>query len=111
MSDLIERQAAIDVLAEHEKSRGHNYTLFVDIVSECAEIIRDLPTVEAEPVRHGHWEKLHKTYGEDVDCGDYDWRCSECGKVDCHNIKVEVPYCWHCGAKMNSERREDAETH
>ena len=44
MDDLISRQAAIDALAEHEKSRGHNYTLFVDIVSECAEIIRNLPS-------------------------------------------------------------------
>lgn len=43
MQDLISRQAAIDALAEHEKSKGHNYSLFVDIVSECAEIIRDIP--------------------------------------------------------------------
>lgn len=76
----------------------YNYTDVLAYDIESAE------TVEAEPVRHGHWEKLHKTYGEDVDCGDYDWRCSECGKVDCHNIKVEVPYCWHCGAKMDEER-------
>jgi hypothetical protein len=46
MSDLIDRKAAIDALAEHEKSRGHNYTLFVDIVSECAEIIRNLPSAQ-----------------------------------------------------------------
>ena len=46
MGDLISRQAAIDALAKHEKSRGHNYTLFVDIVSECEEIIRDLPSAQ-----------------------------------------------------------------
>ena len=60
MSDLIDRQAAIDALAEHEKSRGHNYTLFVDIVSECAEIIRDLPPAQPETCegcKHlGKWE-------------------------------------------------------
>lgn len=50
MSDTISRQAAIDALAEHEKSRGHNYTLFVDIVSECAEIIRNLPSAQPEPL-------------------------------------------------------------
>lgn len=54
MSDLIERQAAIDALAKHEKSRGHNYTLFVDIVSECAEIIRDLPS--AQPETCAYWD-------------------------------------------------------
>ena len=49
MDELISRQAAIDALAKHEKSNGHNYTLFVDIVSECAEIIRDLPSAQPEP--------------------------------------------------------------
>ena len=44
--DTISRQEAIDALAKHEKSNGHNYTLFVDIVSECAEIIRDLDTCQ-----------------------------------------------------------------
>ncbi len=51
MDDIIYRQAAIDALAEHEKSRGHNYTLFVDIVSECAEIIRNLPSAQPEIIR------------------------------------------------------------
>ena len=46
--DLISRQAAIDALAKHEKSNGHNYTLFMDIVSECAEIIRDLPSAQSD---------------------------------------------------------------
>jgi hypothetical protein len=46
MGDTISRQAAIDALAKHEKSNGHNYTLFMDIVSECAEIIRDLPSAQ-----------------------------------------------------------------
>ena len=48
--DTISRQAAIDALAEHEKSRGHNYTLFVDIVSECAEVIRDLPPTQPDGI-------------------------------------------------------------
>jgi hypothetical protein len=45
-NDSISRQAAIDALAKHEKSKGHNYTMFVDVVSECAEIIRDLPPAQ-----------------------------------------------------------------
>ena len=49
-NDCISRKAAIDALAKHEKSNGHNYTLFVDIVSECAEIIRDLPSAHPEPL-------------------------------------------------------------
>ena len=54
MSDLISRKVAIDALAEHEKSKGHNYTFFVDVVRECAEIIRDLPSAQQwTPVSEG----------------------------------------------------------
>lgn len=61
--------------------------------------IENAPTIEAETVRHGYWIMLHKTHNVDED-NDYDWRCSECNHVDCHNINVEVPYCWNCGSKM-----------
>ena len=85
-------------------------------------------TVDAEPVRHGHWIMLHKTHNVDED-NDYDWKCSECNHVDCHNINVEVhgkwnivegmptqcslcgyyvkqktyKYCPNCGARMEND--------
>ncbi len=49
--DLISREAAIDALEKHEKSKGHNYSLFVGVVSECEEIIRNLPSATAD----GRW--------------------------------------------------------
>lgn len=58
-----------------------------------------------DAVQHGHWVMLHKTHNVDED-NDYDWRCSECNHVDCHNINVEVPYCWYCGALMDEEEAE-----
>ena len=59
------------------------------------------PTVDAEPVKHGHW----------VNKGFEPLRCSVCGiTVDAINgipwaIK-SFNYCPNCGAKMD-ERRED----
>ena len=44
MRDFIDREVALDMLAEHEKSQGHNYSLFRDVVSECAEVVRDVPS-------------------------------------------------------------------
>lgn len=97
LNDLISRQAAIDALAKHEKSKGHNYTLFVDIVSECAEIIRDLPTVKSE--RIGRWVPFDLTWGRSV------YACTACGDA------FEVPtvcgkpiyaYCPYCGARMEA---------
>lgn len=63
---------------------------------EICEMLNDAPTVEAEPIRHGHW-----------DCKGFEpVRCSVCGiTVDAINgipwaIKG-FKFCPHCGAKMD----------
>ena len=70
-------------------------------VCDFNRIINNQPTIDAEPVKHGHWIKENKVYPELPNDGDYYWYCSECGSQDQHNINVEVPFCWHCGAKMD----------
>ena len=63
------------------------------------EDITQMPTVEAEPIRHGHWEKSK----DDNDR----WRCSYCGHVyigfnGIDSTFAEICYyCPHCGAKMD----------
>ena len=76
--DTISRQEAIDALAKHEKSNGHNYTLFVDIVSECAEIIRDLPSAQPEQ----HWIPVSERMPEDGENCLVSVRCSNNFLVD-----------------------------
>ena len=59
-------------------------------------LVEDAPTIDVEPVKHGHWTKeaLASTSG-----GTYDVvRCSVC--------KDQIPlwktnYCPNCGAKMD----------
>lgn len=55
------------------------------------DVIEAMPTIEAEPVRHGRWEFLIDGY-----------YCSEC---DCklRKIKRKPKYCEHCGAKMDGK--------
>ena len=70
--------------------------------------IENAPTVDAEPVRHGHW--IEREFG---------LMCSECGHYT--EAMYDEPfnnefgkgwalkrpyYCGYCGAKMD-ERRED----
>ena len=49
-------------------------------------ILDDAPTVDAEPIRHGHWVSRIKIY-----------ECSECGFAG----YPEMNYCPWCGAKMD----------
>ena len=60
-------------------------------------LIDSMPTVEAEPVKHGKWIRLGRTMGV------FGYACSECGEsVVVKNIKCEL-YCPNCGARMDAE--------
>lgn len=48
----------------------------------------------------GEWILEDVQRKEDVENSNYSFRCSECGYRDIHSKCVEVPFCWHCGAKM-----------
>jgi hypothetical protein len=76
--------------------RNENYT-----VRECLQaekIIKQQPTMDAEPVRHGKW-----IFGSTL---GHSWmKCSECcvsqdGQTLCFS------YCPNCGAKMDGKREE-----
>ena len=63
----------------------------------------DQPTIDAEPVRHGHWE-----FKDDFGNRNYDFIavCSQCGNKEnasgySHSEWIsEWRYCNACGAKM-----------
>lgn len=65
-----------------------------------AEII-NAPTVEAEPIKRGRWIERTKVHPDLLNESTYNYECSNCGYWDTHGADVEVPYCWHCGAKMD----------
>lgn len=62
------------------------------------EAIRDAPTVDAVPVRHGEW--IHEVrYTIDSLHSYQQYRCSECDMAYITNTK----YCPNCGARMVEE--------
>ena len=64
--------------------------------------IQDTPTVEAEPVRHGHWtRKLDTRFGPLLNDMLY---CSECGVAFSTDYLIRNSFCPNCGAKMDGKR-------
>lgn len=70
--------------------------------------IAKAPTIEAEPVRHGHWISLTNCSNSGVYCSvchkkvykeDYAW----CNRKN----KLRSNYCPNCGAKMDEESDEE----
>ena len=98
-----EKLIAMDI----ENPAFHHFTALMNEVSFIKYMIADAPTVDAEPVQHGHNE--NQDYHE-VD----EFRCSECGlhledwtryvhDEDCDDVYAKdyaFKYCPDCGAKM-----------
>lgn len=63
-----------------------------DAIEEAMHRFVNLPTIDAEQVRHGRWEY--------VDYGGFgNWHCTACRKICICN--GDFDYCPNCGAKMD----------
>lgn len=62
----------------------------IDVAIKVMEMIIDeMPTIEAEPIKHGEWIP-----------DDYEYNhCSECS-YEHESPEYVTPYCPNCGAKM-----------
>lgn len=89
MSRLIDADELKKKLAD-ELSDALGETDFIDGLQHglklAIELAEETPTVDAEPIRHGHWVSRIKIY-----------ECSECGFAG----YPEMNYCPWCGAKMD----------
>ena len=86
MEDLISKGALFNALAQAQDK------------ADCFSVIQGMPTIDAEPVRHGHW--THAGY------------CSVCdgeqlGRTDEYGESLDTSYCPHCGAKMDEARSNE----
>lgn len=67
-----------------------------EAVSDFERIVDSIPTIDAEPVRHGRW--IPETYSIS--------KCSACGQH--HFAHAESwNYCPNCGAKMDLEVQDE----
>ena len=105
MSDLIDRQAAIDALRNLARDYfsvfDERYNVFLDTLCKADKAIRALPSVQPER-KTGKWI---------VDAlADNIYRCSECG-IDAPveptgGTEYKSNYCQNCGADMRERRTE-----
>lgn len=96
MAEYIERETTLDALR-----KAHNPNTARMAISFAA--VNSVPAADVAPVSHGRWIQKEKCYPEIEKQMDFRFECSECGFSDIHNATLDVPYCWHCGAKMDKE--------
>ena len=101
MSDYISRQDAIDDLHTQLMYRMGSD----DMKRRLDDWVKTLPSSDVMQVVHAYWIQ---TSAEDEDGNAY-YSCSNCGSGESHNPIVEVPYCWKCGAKMDTQGENEEE--
>lgn len=93
---LIDADKLEDVLAKHQ-THYYGDSDYYEGISQGFNLaiydVKETPTIEAEPVRHGKWNRNNIVYME----------CSECGWLYEYYLGLEEEwnYCPHCGAKMD----------
>lgn len=85
MMELINRQALLDAYdVAHKGPPGG-----------ARKLIQEAPTVDAEPVRHGHWINI---WDENDSNTSTFGRCTKCNEISKRPLGR---YCRWCGAKMD----------
>lgn len=86
MSDLIDRDALLQDMTHRGLLGIGDWHIF--------DVINEQPTIDAQPVKRGHWVLTRDE--------NYEYcQCSECGYDTGENwmIGSEIPYCAQCGSK------------
>ena len=94
MSRLIKADDMIKSLMDMTfyDDEGHTIHDFEERLAIVKSFVDSVPTVDAEPVRHGQW--IRDEFGAWCNaCGSYAYR-------DKFDRPWESPYCPNCGAKM-----------
>lgn len=110
MTEYIDREALLAHIKDvptwipdyDPTSDGHTATHYPDGMYYPEDVISSIenrPAADVVPVRHGRWIATGE-WDKDL---NYYYQCSACGHGDWHSGNVDVPYCWHCGAKMDGE--------
>lgn len=73
--------------------------------NDAVSLVGSAPTVDAVPVRHGHWDFIPSPSFDGE--REYHAHCSECGYHEhAYTIRFVADnwlYCPHCGAKMDEK--------
>ena len=114
MPELIDKDYFKNMLLAWGKELSENPNaesdIQIDMIRQFYNAVEDFPTIEAEPVRHAHWETWGFVFH------GIEWkRCSACGKcadvsyygILDGEIKMSTPaLCGGCGAQMQTEPPE-----
>ena len=102
MSDFISRKETMDRITDGYQNSGggqDRYAVGINVgLTKALNVLKDVPSVEAEPVKRGYWEEFMRiVIPHPYNRYEQAWKCSECGYDEGF---LEWKYCPQCGARM-----------
>lgn len=81
----------------HPYSKSNNIP-----INEVYAILKQMPAIDTDPIRHGHWEKIETSKIYDCQNTLPIYKCSFCHTPFVNvDLKDRYHYCPNCGAKMD----------
>ena len=106
MDEYIKKEYAVDAVLD-----VYYDTPDIDLSGEKFEVaIFKIPATDVAPVVHGRWDNIPNTYMLVASkYGSYSGNATTCSV--CHEVNpnaYKTNYCPNCGAKMDGERKNEA---
>ena len=102
MAEYIKKEIALEILRDSADAYG-TFTMERSIYLTAKQKIKNIPSADVAPVRHGKWTEVQKEniWGDIIPV----FECSLCGKYTfgTKGITEKSNYCPNCGARMNEE--------
>lgn len=93
IDELVSREYLLDIVGKMPSAWEYGQA-----VSDIYNIIKDAPTIEAEPVWHGQWLNVDINWERGYTIA----QCSECGeKIEVYKAIEKIKFCPNCGTKMD----------
>ena len=68
---------------------------------DCESLVRQQPTIDAAPVKHGRWVENKYGYITCSNCDGFPLEAMTGSLITIHYEPYESEYCPYCGAKMD----------
>lgn len=101
-ADAAKHKMMICINAMIEGDENKEFAAFAkEMIGYLSFAIDDIPTIEAEPVRHARWVKDKDGFHHCSECGENTDRQEDAFGYDISEFKTI--YCGNCGAKMDKK--------
>lgn len=109
MSEYISKEDVSRMILNYRADNPKKQTVWAMVISDMLRDLKEIPTAEVQPVKHGRWLNHHAIWINQPKIKGWfiQAKCSECEKwahvMNPYTKSVGYECCPHCGARMDGD--------